>query len=338
MSRAGSNERQREFAKEYERLCYRFRRHEVWQDFVTMAACAISNAVDKRHAEKREEWYLQTIKKYSPEEREIFPHLFALVVCGMEEHPDQDFLGELYMQLELGNAKNGQFFTPYDLCKCMAEITIDVQLVRDTIRRQGYVSINDPACGAGATLVAAAIMLREARELKGMEINYQQQAIFIGQDIDYTVGLMCYIQLSILGCAGYVHIGNTLTDPMTGHALFGDGKDTTWYTPMYFSDVWCTRRVAENMRNVFRQFEPAAEAVQDSYPETPGNAPRSALSAQGKEIPAKAPKRAQAGACAATEACEKETPPPEPVQRVEEPTFTISTKKKNAGQLMFDFG
>lgn len=289
MSRAGSNERQREFVKQYERLCYRFGRHEVWQDFVVMAACAISNTVDKRHAEKREEWYLQTVKKYNPEEQKIFPELFALIVAGMEEHPDQDFLGELYMQLELGNAKNGQFFTPYSLCKCMAEIILDSELMKAQIKRRGYISINDPACGAGATLVAAAMIMKD----KG--INYQQQAVFVGQDIDYTVGLMCYIQLSLLGCAGYVHIGNTLANPMTGHVLLGDEKDTTWYTPMWFSDPWTLKRMAEKVRIICGVTD--VDPVEDP----------------------------------------QEEPPPEPVQE-EEPTFTISTKKKNAGQLMFDFG
>ena len=53
------------------------------------------------------------------------------------------------------------------------------------------------------------------------------------------MGMMGYIQLSLLGAAGYVKIGNSLTDPMTA----GDDSKNYWYTPMYFSDVWRYRRI-----------------------------------------------------------------------------------------------
>lgn len=312
MGRVGSNNRQKEFVKEYESLCHRNNRHQVWQDFVYMAAAAISNSIDKRHADQREEQYISIIKKYTRAEMEVFPQLFALIVAGMEEYPDQDFLGELYMQLNLGNSHAGQFFTPYSICKLMAEMAIDMEQVREAIHQQGYFSVNDPACGAGATLVAVAMMFREAREIKGMEINYQQQALFIGQDIDYTVGLMCYIQLSLLGCAGYVRIGNSLSDPLTGNILFGEGSANTWYTPMYFSDSWCIRRAVEKAKIIFGQFE-----------------------APSKPIPS------EADSTMDSPVEPSETPlqqPSEPNPPAEEPTFVISTKKKNAGQLMFDFG
>lgn len=42
------------FVKLFRELTYRWTPWEVWQDFVTMYACAISNAVDKSHFEKRE--------------------------------------------------------------------------------------------------------------------------------------------------------------------------------------------------------------------------------------------------------------------------------------------
>ena len=57
---------------------------------------------------------------------------------------------------------------------------------------------------------------------------------------------MCYVQLSLLGCAGYVRIGNTLTDPMTGSVLHGSNNDrNTWYMPMYFHERWCMLRAAD---------------------------------------------------------------------------------------------
>lgn len=348
---AGISARQREFVKEYEKLCYRFHRWEVWKDFVVLVACSISNAVDKRHAEAREALYMNTIRKYSREEADTFPHLFGLITMGMEEDPDHDFLGELFMLLGLGNDAGGQFFTPYSVCKMMASVSMREELVRKEIEKRSYISVHDCACGAGATLIAAAQYLKE------IGINYQQQAIFVGQDIDYTTALMCYIQLSLLSCAGYVHVGDTLAHPMTGHVLFGDGQDATWYTPMFFTDAWHTRRAAERFRMIFRKLGAPAEAEKREDSETPGNTPQTAPKELGEEIPKEAGKRAHRGARKAKEALTADEPPeemqkraknrkkraapapePEPRPEDEAPTYTVSMNKKNAGQLMFDFG
>ena len=43
---------------------------------------------------------------------------------GLDENPDQDFLGELYMNLDLGNEHAGQFFTPYNVCRMMSEMNV----------------------------------------------------------------------------------------------------------------------------------------------------------------------------------------------------------------------
>ena len=230
--------RQREFQKLYDQLCYRFNRHEVWQDVIQTIACSISNAVDKRHYDEREALYMRIVQKYGAKEFAIIPKLFGQITLGMEEKLDGDFLGELYMELGLGNKYAGQFFTPYSLCKGMAEVTLEGAFAEDQLKQHGYISVNDCACGAGATLVAAANVLRE----RG--VNYQQDVIFVGQDIDYGTALMCYIQLSLLGCPGYVRIGDTLANPQTGHVLFGSGESDTWYTPMFFSGPWEYRRSA----------------------------------------------------------------------------------------------
>ena len=70
-------------------------------------------------------------------------------------------------------------------------------------------------------------------------MNFQNHVLVTAQDIDYTTALMCYIQLSLLGMAGYVKIGNSLTEPMSTN----DATDNYWFTPMYFSDVWVFRRL-----------------------------------------------------------------------------------------------
>lgn len=249
------------FVKEMDALCGHRNRWEIWHDMVHMFAISISNAVDGRHRDAREARYMAIAKRYSAEEMNAFAALFARMVNVYEVCGHMDFMGEIFMELGLGNDRGGQFFTPYDVCKIMAKVSIDS--APQGIERNGYISINDCACGAGATLIAAADIL-----WNDQKINYQQTVMFTGQDIDETTALMCYIQFSLLGCAGYVHIGDTLTEPMTGHVLFGDGGENTWYTPMYFSEVWEIRRQAAILRHALGLPE-RAELEPSETPEVP---------------------------------------------------------------------
>ena len=223
------------FIKLYRELTYRWTPWEVWQDFVTMYACAISNAVDKSHLNEREAMYLKRIQKYSKKEQELFPQLAAEVVLALEKKPEQDFLGKIFMELNLSNDSGGQFFTPYNVCQMMAEMTVGDVVAH--VEKHGYITINDPACGAGATLIAA--VHAAAKPLSEAGFNWQNHVLVTAQDIDYTVALMCYIQLSLLGTAAYIKIGNTFTEPM-GSA---DTLENYWFTPMYFSGVWSARRL-----------------------------------------------------------------------------------------------
>ena len=208
---------QKEFMKIFHELCYSRQPWEVWSDVITMMACSIANAVDrteKRH-KGREKEYAECLKRIGSAEKPA--QLLAVIVNALEENPEQDFLGEMYMGLNLGNHWKGQFFTPYSICKMMSQITcgsIDSQ-----IEQQGYISVCDEACGAGATLIAA------ANKKKKSKYNFQNHVLFVGQDIDRIVGMMCYIQLSLLGCAGYICIGNSLSNPLTGHVLFPQEKE-----------------------------------------------------------------------------------------------------------------
>lgn len=117
----------------------------------------------------------------------------------------------------------------------MAKITITD--VTEKVRKDGYITINDPCCGAGANLIAA---IHEARkQLEKENYNYQNHLLVSGQDIEEVPALMCYIQLSLLGIAGYFKVGNSLIKPMT----MADDLKNYWFTPIYFSDVWTMRRL-----------------------------------------------------------------------------------------------
>ena len=55
--------------------------------------------------------------------------------------------------------------------------------------------------------------------------------------------LMSYIQLSLLGVASYIKVGNSLTEPRTDN----DSLDNYWFTMMYFSDIWSMRRLLRSL-------------------------------------------------------------------------------------------
>jgi len=193
-----------------------YQRWQIWDDFIYLSAAELSQVFDRR--QDREDEYIRRAKNYDKETVQIFPELFAALIMAMEGGFFADVLGDAYMKLELNSHWHGQFFTPYNVCEMMAKMTIgNEESVKAIIEKRRYISINDPCCGAGGMLIGSIEALRD------ININYQWDALFVGQDIDPICALMCYIQLSLLGVPGIVQIGNTIT------YQYHD----TWYTPMY---------------------------------------------------------------------------------------------------------
>lgn len=252
---------QKEFVGLFEGLCMRRHAWQAWGDFVEACAIAVSNSCDKDSPDrdKREKRYRQIMAGYEPAEQTIFPQLFGALTEALEQNPDQDFLGDMFMRLELGSHWHGQFFTPYNLCRAIAEIQMgDAQ---ERIQTRGWVSINDCACGAGALLIAARnVMMRVGQD-------WSSGALFVAQDIDRTAALMCYLQLSLLGCAGYVVIADSLRYPVTGSLLRPTPapEQDIWYTPtLYLSPVWGYRMLWEQIRAI-QHTSPASEPEAEAH-------------------------------------------------------------------------
>jgi type I restriction-modification system DNA methylase subunit len=235
-----SREVEKEFLRVFNQFTYMYSPWSVWRDFIVLFACTISNAVDKKHYDEREELYMKTIKQYTKEHCEWFSNLLAITVAALESEPEQDFLGKLFMLLELHNNRKPQFFTPYNVCE---------ENIVPEVKQKGYITINDPCCGTGEALIARIHTARKALEKEGL--NFQNHVLVTGQDVDSTVALMCYIQLSLLDMAGYIKIGNSLTKQMTD----GDSLDGYWFTPLYFTDIWVTRRILQKVDALFNEKE-----------------------------------------------------------------------------------
>ena len=115
-------DREKEFLKLFDKLTYSRSAWQVWEDLMTVMACSISNAVDRTpdKFKRREEQYERSIKNLGGVE--IPAQMLGIITMALEQNPDQDFLGKLYMSLNLGNHWKGQFFTPYNVCRLMAEM------------------------------------------------------------------------------------------------------------------------------------------------------------------------------------------------------------------------
>jgi len=251
MNIRAQNENEKAFLDIIQSMTGSYQTWQVWSDVLAIMAITVSNSVDKLEdrRERREQEYLELIRKHDPDK---VARLFAALVKALDDNPDQDFLGSMYMRLNLGSHWHGQFFTPYDVCRMSAEITVDVEKLKEQPR---YISLCDPAIGGGAMLIAAARVLQRAG------INYQTQACFVGQDIDRIAGQMAYLQMSLLGMPGYVVIANTITDPIVGGPLNPIEKPSQefWYTPFWYTDVWQMRRVWYSMDSMIRRSKTVRE-------------------------------------------------------------------------------
>ena len=148
-------ESQKNIVRFIEGLSGKYSRWDIWQDFIIMSATAIANTMGGPQVKAREEMYRSRAEKYSAKELEVFADMLLEVVAELERDPEQDFLGELFMALGLGNEWKGQFFTPYSVCRAMSAMSYAPDMTA-RIEKQGWISVNDPACGAGALLLAFA--------------------------------------------------------------------------------------------------------------------------------------------------------------------------------------
>jgi type I restriction-modification system DNA methylase subunit len=182
--------------------------NEIFNDWLVMASAALySWKKDK----KVEEEYTQIEKRYSKEQMSRMAELFAIVTLGLQEEKT-DFLGNIYSILGLGNKKLGQFFTPYNMARLMAEIAIDPKTESKRILK-----IYDPACGSGVMLIAV-LGLKEMHDT-----DFKKNILLVGQDIDVRCVHMSFIQLSLLGAAAIVIYGDTLTNEVIWQ------RETFWY-------------------------------------------------------------------------------------------------------------
>ncbi|ECH2737891.1 SAM-dependent DNA methyltransferase, partial [Salmonella enterica] len=105
-------EARRQFVSVFMDTARNLRRWEVFSDFITLAASELDMA--RIRTPENIERSRETCVKYSPSDISNLHTLFCLMVCALEAK-FHDFLGAIFMELELGDDRNGQYFTPYHL-------------------------------------------------------------------------------------------------------------------------------------------------------------------------------------------------------------------------------
>lgn len=117
----------------------------------------------------------------------------ALSVLAFNAKDDyHDYLGIVYMELGAANKWNGQYFTPFEVARMMAELILGD--VRDWPEDKPL-RICDPTAGSGALLLAAAHVIA----MSNPKLLERGQVYFFGADIDYTCVQMAKLNLILHG-------------------------------------------------------------------------------------------------------------------------------------------
>jgi hypothetical protein len=226
-----------EVIKSLQQFSIRHNPFKVFCDFIEMSALALSNKFDLINYDRREKRYMEVIKNYKKEELDLFAKtLGQLQACyqarlallgdaGLRESVDNigDVLGQIFMALDLGNDRAGQFFTPYEVSLMMAKM-VTVGDGSD-IRKRGFITMDEPACGSAGMVVAVAQAMHEAG------LNYPTMLHATCTDVDPTCVHMAYVQLTLLGIPATVVHGNSLTLQTWD----------VWHTPAHYLCGWPNR-------------------------------------------------------------------------------------------------
>jgi hypothetical protein len=152
--------------------------------------------------QEREGMYLKLIKTVDAEAT-MRASAFVMEWFASEPTP-MDLLGPFHTWIGMDNSGSGQFFTPWEVAVMMARMSLESkECIEAQIEEKGYVTICDPTCGAGGTLLAA------ANALHGMGIDCRN-VVFYGQELMPTTAYTCFVQCALSGLPAVIGHGNTL--------------------------------------------------------------------------------------------------------------------------------
>jgi len=167
---------------------------DCFNNFLDLALSYFCNNMDERQMQLRKRI----------EEDENFKNAYkeAVTAFGDEAEDYHDPLGDIFMS-RISHGDHGQFFTPESISLLMSEIIMGDKLHDD-------MTVNDPACGTGRTLLMALKHIRS----KGYEPK------LYANDLSMTCAKMTMLNFCINSVDGAVTCGD---------ALLNDPKQTTFF-------------------------------------------------------------------------------------------------------------
>ncbi|MFK3662777.1 N-6 DNA methylase [Scandinavium sp. NPDC088450] len=223
----------KKFISVFNRTGRHLRRWDVFSDFITLAASEIDLA--RVRTPENIERARKICDRYETQDMAGLHDMFGLMVTALQGK-FHDFLGSVFMELEMGSGDMGQFFTPYHLQALMARmVSADMG---ETISQRGWIDLSEPTCGAGGMVIAYAECMLEAG------FNPFEQLFASCIDIDPIAADMAFIQLGLLGIPSEVITGNTLTQKFS----------RVRYTPAYYFNHWQEKRATRERLDAMREF------------------------------------------------------------------------------------
>ena len=216
----------KDFIQTFNKIAKHKYRYQVFEDFVKIYAIFIHNSTTKNTNLEQE--YLSITKKYTKQELSSFTKLYSNLVSLLKSKP-QDILGELYMELELGNKETFQFFTPAGTSTLLAETTLSKNLGQ--LDDSPFIILSEPTCGSGG------VVLSLAKTMMDRGHNPASTLFVSCIDINKIPALMCYLQLSLL------HIPAEIT-------ILENNPQEIFYTPAYYMGGWEQKLLYRQMTNL----------------------------------------------------------------------------------------
>ncbi len=162
--------------------------YDVFEDWLDLMLYALM---------RNDEKYLKIVAHYRNDDEmgrreiDLFKNAFHLLLDGMAQ-VNEELLGEIYMEWSISKKRTGQFFTPCNVAKVMAEITAPYEGDK----------ISDPACGSGVLLIQTAKLLTA---------EHCDTATFYARDLDLTCVKMCALNMCFFNLNAQIECGNSLT-------------------------------------------------------------------------------------------------------------------------------
>ncbi|WP_299846403.1 N-6 DNA methylase [uncultured Paracoccus sp.] len=180
-------------------------RSETFRIFCEMAYCALAKRVSPcpEQRDRLEADYMRCVGLFpKPDDVRRMPELLGIATLAIAGG-GVDFIGEVAGAIGALDARLGQFFTPYEVSRLMAEMSLGD--VAAQIEAQGFITVQEPAAGAGGMVLAM------ADALEGQGFDPARHVWVEAVELSRSTFHMAYIQIASRGIAGRVIHGNSLT-------------------------------------------------------------------------------------------------------------------------------